>query len=227
MIKQTKYSIFLTILYIVVSTLEILTEYFQIDFAKIIFKPLMPLLIIFIYQAISEKRDKLYIIMMVLSVVTNLLFIPKSNDYLLFGLIAFTGLRIIMVYLTFKLCQIKDLIPLFIATSPFLIVFFYLFFEGSDIPENTIPLIIVQNVLISLFAGMSLSSYVMNDNKQNSILLISALLFVLLQLVVFVEKFYLENEYVQILRPMAMSLNALAYFAYMRFVLEAEKSHNN
>jgi hypothetical protein len=68
--------------------------------------------------------------------------------------------------------------------------------------------------LISLFAGLSLSSYVMNDNKQNSILLISALLFVMLQLVVFVEKFYLENEYSQILRPMAMTLNAFAFYAF-------------
>jgi hypothetical protein len=49
----------------------------------------------------------------------------------------------------------------------------------------------------------------------------------MLQLVVFVEKFYLENEYSQILRPMAMTLNAFAFYAFLRFVLEGEKSNNN
>lgn len=206
--------------------MEILAEYFQYDLGKIILKPLMPVVIIAIYLNISNKKDWMFIVMMLLSVLTNVLFIPNSPKYLFYRLIAYTFLRFLMVYITFKISKLKDFIPLFIATSPFLIVFFYLFFEGSVIPEDTVPVIIVQNVLISLFAGVSLSSYVMNDNKQNSILLISALLFVMLQLVVFVEKFYLENEYSQILRPMAMTLNALAFYAFLRFVLEGEKSNN-
>lgn len=220
-------SSFFTVLYIVISIMEILVEYFQLDLGKIILKPLMPIIIIIIYLNQSVKKDWVFIVMMFLSVLTNLLFIPNSGEYLFYGLIVFTILRFLMLYITFKICKLKDFVPLFIATSPFLIVFFYLFFEGSDIPDNTVPMIIIQNVLISLFAGISLSSYVMNDNKQNSILLISALLFVMLQLVVFVEKFYLENEYSQILRPMAMSLNALAFYAFYRFVLEGEKLNNN
>lgn len=207
--------------------MEILVEYFQLDLGKIILKPLMPMIIIIIYLNQSIKKDWVFIVMMFLSVLTNLLFIPNSGEYLFYGLIVFTILRFLMLYITFKICKLKDFVPLFIATSPFLIVFFYLFFEGSDIPDNTVPVIIIQNVLISIFAGISLSSYVMNDNKQNSILLISALLFVMLQLVVFVEKFYLENEYSQILRPMAMSLNSLAFYAFYRFVLEGEKLNNN
>lgn len=206
--------------------MEILAEYFQYDLGKIILKPLIPTIIIIIYLNLSNKKDWMFIVMMLLSVLTNVLFIPNSPKYLFYGLIVYTFLRFLMVYITFKISKLKDFIPLFIATSPFLIVFFYLFFEGSVIPEDTVPVIIVQNVLISLFAGVSLSSYVMNDNKQNSILLISALLFVMLQLVVFVEKFYLENEYSQILRPMAMTLNALAFYAFLRFVLEGEKSNN-
>ncbi len=207
--------------------MEILAEYFQYDLGKIILKPLMPIVIIAIYLNISNKKDWMFIVMMLLSVLTNVLFIPNSPKYLFYRLIVYTFLRFLMVYITFKISKLKDFIPLFIATSPFLIVFFYLFFEGSVIPEDTIPVIIVQNILISLFAGLSLSSYVMNDNKQNSILLISALLFVMLQLVVFVEKFYLENEYSQILRPMAMTLNTFAFYAFLRFVLEGEKSNNN
>jgi hypothetical protein len=99
-----------------------------------------------------------------------------------------------------------------------------LYFETPTFPENNSIILIVQNVLISIFAGISLSGYVMNDNKQNSILLISALLFVLLQFSVFIEKFYLENEYSQVLRPLSMSLNAMAFFSFYRYVIEAEKA---
>ena len=84
-------------------------------------------------------------------------------------------------------------------------------------------LIILQNVLISVFAGISLSGYVMNDNKRNSILLISALLFVMLQFSVFIEKYFLNYEYSEILRPLSMTLNGMAFYSFYRYVIEAEK----
>jgi hypothetical protein len=67
----------------------------------------------------------------------------------------------------------------------------------------------------------------MNDNKQNSVLLISALLFVMLQFVVFVEKYFLVNEFEELFRPLAMTFNALAFFSFYKYVITAEKSNNN
>jgi hypothetical protein len=87
--------------------------------------------------------------------------------------------------------------------------------------------LILQNILISVFAGISLSEYVMNDNKQNSILLISAMLFVMLQFAIFIEKYYLNNEYSYVLRPLSMALNGLAFYSFYKYVIEAEKSNNN
>ena len=127
----------------------------------------------------------------------------------------------------FRLQKPKDLIPLIIATGPFLLIFFYLFMETPDIPENSFMLLIIQNILISVFAGLSLSSYVMQDNKQNSILLISALLFVMLQFAVFIEKYFLTNEFQQLFRPLAMTLNTLAFFTLYKYVINAEQSANN
>jgi hypothetical protein len=95
--------------------------------------------------------------------------------------------------------------------------------ETPDIPEQSYYLLVIQNVLISLFAGISLSSYVMNDNKQNSILLISALLFVMLQFAVFIEKYFLTNEFQEFFRPLAMTLNTLAFFTFYKYVINAEK----
>jgi UDP-N-acetylmuramyl pentapeptide phosphotransferase/UDP-N-acetylglucosamine-1-phosphate transferase len=98
--------------------------------------------------------------------------------------------------------------------------------ETIEIPQNSIYIIIIQNLLISLFAGTALSSYFMNDNKQNSVLLISALLFVMLQFVVFVEKYFLVNEFEELFRPLAMTFNALAFFSFYKYIVIAEKSNN-
>jgi hypothetical protein len=99
--------------------------------------------------------------------------------------------------------------------------------ETTEIPENSFYLLIIQNILISVLAGVSLSSYVMNDNKQNSILLISALLFVMLQFAVFIEKYFLTNEFQELFRPLAMTLNTLAFFAFYNYVITAEKLNDN
>ena len=131
--------------------------------------------------------------------------------------------RILVIFLIIRLNQIKDYIPVLIATAPFLIVFFYLYFETPELTESSLIILVLQNILISVFAGISLSGYVMNDNKRNSILLISALLFVMLQFSVFIEKYFLNYEYSEILRPLSMTLNGMAFYSFYRYVIEAEK----
>lgn len=213
----------ITFLFFLVFAIEIIAESFSYKPLILIFKPLIPLTLILMYIVESEKKNVIYILLMFLSLVTNLLFIPNTFVSLFYALVVFTIHRILVIFLIIRLNQIKDYIPVVIATAPFLIVFFYLYFETPELPESSLIILILQNILISVFAGISLSDYVMNDNKQNSILLISAMLFVMLQFSIFVEKYYLNNEYDSILRPLSMSLNAMAFFSFYRYVIEAEK----
>lgn len=217
----------LTVGYFIIAFFEVIAEYFENRTVICILKPIIPLFIIGIYCIESDKKNKLFIVALLLSLVTNILFIPNTPNYLFYAVLIFTLHRIITIYLIFSLQKVIDYIPIIIATSPFLLIFFYLFSETSDIPPNSFYIIIFQNLLISIFAGIALSSYVMNDNKQNSILLISALLFVMLQFVIFVEKYFLTNEFEELFRPMAMTLNALAFYSFYKYVVTAEKSNNN
>jgi hypothetical protein len=213
--------------YFVIAFFEVLAEYFVSRPLICTLKPLLPLLLIVLYCIDSYKRDKVFIIALLLSSVTNILFIPDTQTYLFYGVIVFTIHRITVLYLIFLHQKMKDYIPMIIATAPFLLIFFYMFSETVEIPENSIYILIFQNLLISIFAGIALSSYVMNDNKQNSILLISALLFVMLQFVVFVEKYFLIGEFEEMFRPLAMTLNALAFFSFYKYIITAEKSNYN
>lgn len=212
----------LTIGYFIIAFLEVVAEYAKYKPIIIVFKPLIPVLLLSMYFVSSTKKNTTFVIVLLTSVITNILFIPNTSNYLLYAIIAFTVHRIVVIYLVLKLQKISDFIPVVLGTAPFLLIFFYLFMETTDIPESSYYILILQNLLISLFAGLSLSSYVMNDNKQNSILLISALLFVMLQFSVFIEKYYLTNEYQYLFRPLAMSLNALAFYSFYNYVLTAE-----
>lgn len=217
----------LTVCYFVIAFFEVVAEYFIDTKTICTLKPILPLGLILIYCIASKRKSLLFIIALLLSSLTNLLFVPNTPTYLFYGVLVFTLHRFIVIYLVFLNQKLKDFIPIIIATAPFLLIFFYLFSETLEIPENSFYILILQNILISVLAGVALSSYVMNDNKQNSILLISALLFVMLQFVIFIEKYFLVNEFEEFFRPLAMTLNALAFFSLYKYIMTAEKSNYN
>ncbi len=214
----------LTLVYVLVAFVEIVSEHFAYKPLIFALKPLIPLVLAILYYTVSTQKNWVIIAAFVLSMVTNLLFIPANPIYLFYAVIVFTIHRIVVLYTMFSLQKITDYIPLALATAPFLLVFFYMFMETTEIPDSIYGLLILQNILISLLAGISLSSYVMLDNKQNSILLISALLFVMLQFSIFIEKYYLTNEFQGLFRPLAMTLNALAFYSFYSYVVVAEKA---
>lgn len=225
--KEEKILNGLTVIYFAIAFFEVTAEFFVNKTAICTLKPILPLVLILIYLIDSDKKNLIFVLALLLSSLTNLLFVPNTPTYLFYAIIVFTFHRILVIYLVFLKQNLKDFIPIILATAPFLLIFFYMFSETLEIPENSFYILIFQNILISVFAGTALSSYVMNDNKQNSILLISALLFVMLQFVVFIERYFLIDEFEEFFRPLAMTLNALAFFSFYKYVITAEKSHNN
>jgi hypothetical protein len=227
MMVKKNIKLYLTVCFFAVAILEVISEYLQNKDLIFSLKPLITLLLVVIYCIESNQRNLIFIAALLLSLITNILFIPNTTTYLHYALLVFTIHRIVVVYMVLRLQKIKDYIPVLIATVPFLLIFFYLFMETAEIPERSYYLLVLQNILISILSGLALSSYVMNDNKQNSMLLIAVLLFVMLQFIVFIEKYLLVNEYTSILRPLAMTFNVLAFFSLYKYVIIAEKSNKN
>ena len=217
----------ISILYFLVAFAEVTAEYYAYKPMICYLKPILPIILIVLYLLTSDFKKGLFIAALFFSFLTNIFFISNTPEMLYYGVIAHTFHRILAIILVLKIAKIKDFIPLIIASIPFLLIFFYLFFETSNIPENSFLLIIFQNLLISVYAGIALSCYVMNDNKINSILLISTLLFVMLHFVVFIERYFLSDEYISFFRPIAMTFNALAYYSLYKFVITAERLNDN
>lgn len=215
-----------TFFYFINAAIEVSAEVYSNKTIIFITKPLIPLLLMVLYYYSSKKREVLYFLLMFFSLVTNLLFIPNTQNALFYGVISYTIHRIILLILIFKIIKIKDLIPFFLATIPLGFIFFYLF-VSSEVPQNTYYLIIFHNLIAAVLGGLAIASYVMNDSKQNSLLLISVLLFLGLQLVIYVEKYYLVEDKSFLYRPLAMSLNVMAFFAFYKFIIESERLNHN
>lgn len=216
----------ITVAYFAIAITEVMAEFINYSPVILVFKPLMPITLMILYWFASDQRHPLFFLAMTFSTITNLLFIPNDAAMLFLGLIAFTVHRVFVLAFIFKLVRISDYIPLVIATMPFLLVFFYLL-ASSDVSTDTFIILCVQNVLISLLGGVALSNYIMADNRKNSWLLICGLLFVALQFIVFIEKYYLAYLSPVILRPVAMGLNAFAFYTFYEFVMAIEKSDDN
>lgn len=202
---------------------EVIAETFSYEPIIFITKPLIPILLMVLYFYTSKSNCKLFYVIIFFSLLTNLLFIPKTADSLFYGVITYTIHRIFLLILIFRIIKIKDYIPFFLATLPLGFIFFYLF-AASDVPENSYYLIFFHNLIAAVLGGVAISSYVMNDSKQNSYLLISVLLFLGLQLVIYIEKYYLVDSHSYILRPLAMTLNILAFYMFYQFVVISEKN---
>ena len=155
---------------------------------------------------------------------TNVLFIPNDLYYIFIGLVVFIFHRFINIFYILKVMKIKDFIPILLASVPFLLVFFYIFLDTDLLTKEVYYIMIIHNILVSLLGGIALSNYVMNDNNRSSWLMICVLSFVTLHFIIFIEKFYIQ---LQIFRPIAMTLNTFAYFAFYKFILVIEKSTTN
>jgi hypothetical protein len=106
-------------------------------------------------------------------------------------------------------------------------IFSYLFFASSDVPDNTYFLLFFHNIMGAILGGIGISNYIVNDNKQNSLLMISTLLFIGLQMVIYIERYYWYNVNLEYIRPLAMLLNSFAFFTFYKYVISTESDNDS
>jgi hypothetical protein len=209
------------VIFFCVGLLEIIAEYFYYKPIIIALKPLLPLILLFAYIVEFKKADILFIGILITSSITNLLFI-WVDEFIFFGVSVFSIHRILMIAFLLKILNLRDYLPLTLATIPFLLFSGFLFldvvFESSQIQN----FIFFHNILVSILCGIALSQYIMKDSSGVTWLMLAVFLFFCLHILVFVELFYVRYQF---LRPMAMLLNVGAFYAFYRFVVTIEREN--
>jgi hypothetical protein len=209
----------LTILFCVVTIVEMVAEFFNNKEIIWLTKPfLMPLLLI-IYALSSERVNYIFIIAIGCSWLSNMFFISGRISDLITGGIIFLVYRLLILYLVIRLVKLPSVLPIILGSLPFVFIYLYVIWDLYEPLGKEVYLFAAQGIFLSLLGGLSVGSYIMSSNKANTLLLISTMMFAATQFVFMIRLFYVS---LSILQSAAIFLYVIGQFTLCRFVLIAQ-----
>lgn len=210
---------FIAKIYFAIAVVLVVCELFAYQSIIYIFKPLLIPTLMVLYYMTSVKRNLWYFFALLFALLSNLFFLSSAPMYLLYGIVAFMVYRILSIVVVVRLVDQILWLPFVIATLPFLFIFSCLINLTMTADSPSFYPTIINGLLIAGLAGIALSNYVMNDNKANSWLAISTLLFIVLVFLFMIQKYYLSNI---VFQPISAFMFAVAHYTFYKFVMEAE-----
>ena len=208
--------------YFIIALYEILA-YFIFNEIVVFSTISIPVLLIGLYFMSSAKRNVLFFGVLFFLLLENLCLL-FCDAKLYVGVICSTIQKIVLIILIFKLVKERNYLYLSIVSIVFLLIFLYLFSTTNETSYVDFKFLMTHNILTSVLGGLAVSNYIVDDNRQNSWLLISVLLFIGLRFMLFIQSFYLTDLTLPVIKPIIITLNIFAYFTLYKFVIEAEKN---
>lgn len=201
----------------------VIAELVSLQEVLMVYRPIVVILLIVLYSITSNKKSVLFYTTTLFLFFTTLFLL--SDDPLSFQM-ALISVKIhkgLLVIYCLKLNKTKDFIPILIAFVPFVFIFSYLLSIAYDIPAEGYYTLVIQNILVSILAGITLSNHFMNEKTTTTPWLsIFGLLSTALYFTVFIERFFLSNYPPTYFKPLSIVLFATSYFAFYKFVIHTE-----
>lgn len=218
--KNTNEVNILIVLFFVITFAEVLAEFFSCLNFIYLLKPLICPTLIVIYWKSSIKKNNHFIAALLFALMANVFFIAKDFSSILIGSLFFMFYRILIIYLVIKTVRLKNYLPVFLGSIPFAIIFLYVTSLTFYALGNGLYIYIIQIIFISFLGGFSLANYIINNNKTNFWLLLSSILFTLIQFIIILKLYYIN---ILIFQPIAMIFYAIAQFSLYKFMILSEK----
>lgn len=208
-----------SLLFLGVTLILVVAEYLHAELLLYIFKPMLIPLLLLQYLQTARKICIWYLVSLGFAFFSNLFLLSDSVACVQLALVTFTFYRLATIVTMLKVGDPVLILPFVLATLPFLFVFSYLIYIVMTPSHPNFYPTVINDIIISVFSGLGLSQYVMNDNKQNSWLIISTLLFTFLVVIFMIEHFYLSNV---VFQPVSALVFSLAHYAFYLFMKESE-----
>ncbi len=165
---------------------------------RILVKPfLMPLLAL--WYVLSCKKPSFYFVLALFFSFLGDVFLLDAKNYFVLGLASFLLTHVLYVSIIYKNLKDKSIskMPKFLV--PFAFFFsIIVFLIYPNLGEMLIP-VLVYGAIIALFGMMSLTNYVQNKSSLNLLLLFGAILFIVSDSFIALDKFYTRSVILQIL----------------------------
>jgi hypothetical protein len=214
----------ITAIYFSVAAILIYAEISDSKTLLSLFKPVLIPTLMVLYFYSSTTRNSYYLVSLVFALCSNIFFLSASRDFLMYGMLAFMVYRILTIVVVLKLISKLPILPFVIACLPFVFIFSCLLNLTMNSLSTSFYPAVINAVLISILAGISLSNYVLDDNRGNSWLAISTLLAIVLVYLFMIQKYYFPNN---VFQPISAFIFSIGHYAFYRFVIESEKHHEN
>jgi hypothetical protein len=217
--RTTKFAKVIIGVYLILTAILVIAEMFRNTTALFVFKPMLIPALMLLYYTTSQVRNRIYFISLLFAVCSNVFFLFTEQAFLVYGMLAFMVYRILSIVLVLKLIKKLPMLPFVIATLPFAFIFSCLLNLTMGALSTSLYPAIINAILISILAGISLSGYILDDSRANSWLAISTLLSVVLVCIFVIQKYYFANV---VFQPLSAVIFSGAHYAYYKFMIAAE-----
>jgi hypothetical protein len=218
----------LLILFFGIGILEIVAEFFNEVIMVYILKPLIIPILAFIYWRVSKEKNPFFLTALFFVLLANIFFISKEYNALMIGSIFFFIYRGLVIYIVLCKDPIKNYLPIFLGSLPFLTAFGYLTYLTKDVIGNGFSIFLFQIIFLSFLGGLAVSNYIIKESKKNFWLLLNAVLFGFIQFILVLKNFYLS---VQLFQPLSMLMYLFAQYGLYKYMIiseiEKKKAYSN
>lgn len=187
----------ITLLFLLISILEVYGTIMNSKLLEFTFKPLLMVALATLYL-ISVKKPNFWFVSALFFSFWGDVLLLFPEKYFIGGLVSFLITHIIYIKLIrgfFTTVKTKTVIY---AAIPFVVYFsLIVLLIKENLGELLIP-VIVYGIAISIFGTVALLNYIKNKATENSWLLIGALLFILSDSIIAINEFYFSASVLQV-----------------------------
>ncbi len=167
---------------------------------QVVFKPLLMITLTIVYRLSVARVNKLFALALCFAFAGDVLLLFDNNiTYFLGGIASFLVMHLFYIGIFSQLLQKKSLSVFAKGIVPFLCYFsVILLLIFNQLNELLIPVLVYGGV-ISVFGTVCLVNYVQNQSTDNRWLLIGAVLFIISDSLIAINRFYLPHLVFEVL----------------------------
>lgn len=210
--------------FILVSVLDLLGIIFKIESLLYVFKPFVMLALLFLYTSSVSDINKWYSTALIFSFFGDVFLMYSGQLPFKIGLISFLIAHILFIRIVTQRIKKVSFLSILTAVIPFAVFLSLLIYTIKDSLGELLVPVIIYGFTISMFGVVSLINYVETKSAKSIWMLIGAIVFMISDTLLAINKFYLPKE---IFGVLIMGTYIIAqYLIYRSMVLDTKKSSN-